>query len=74
VTYDHLGSRVHTIGPMTLVYDRLGSRAKTVVLPDDPAAQPTGAPIPVEHLLALYFVLHHVQVEEQQRRNAQNTQ
>jgi len=43
------------------------------VLPDDPAPQPSGAPIPIEHLLALYFVLHHVQVEEQQRRDAQNT-
>src|SRR5690606_7922611 len=63
VGYGMLGSRVETIGPMRLRYDRLGNRAKRVELPPD-------VPELTEDLLvALFFVLYHVErVKESRRR------
>ena len=60
--YDHLGSRVSSIGAMTLSYDHLGTRPRTVDIAGDGLAE--------ADLLALYFVLHHIHEVEDRRRSS----
>jgi hypothetical protein len=47
---------------MRLGYDQLGSRPKTVTMPDTPDRK-----IPDDLLLALVFVLHHIHVQNERR-------
>ena len=59
-----LGSRVNTIGPMRVSYDRLGNRPNEVHQPEAEASL-TG-----EHLLVLFLVL---QLLAERRRRASDS-
>jgi hypothetical protein len=63
VTYDKLGSRVRTVGPMILEYDLLGSRPKRLLVPGREPA------LPEADLIVLFLVLYERERERKRERS-----